>query len=191
MGLLPISAGQLSSFRCRGTAADDPYQAPLLAVRLGVDDMLAADVVSAPAAETALDRECRVFAAHLLGYAPDPYVRGKYTEAHRVVPGLGAGDRFDRFLLRFARAHRVSASIADAYARIFAPASTLRQKLVVLLAILETSAPAFRLVDAPPGGPRGWVLVHLGIRASGALLSLALGTLLLGPARVLLSERRQ
>ena len=79
--------------------------------------------------------------------------------------------------------------LADAHARLFAPASALRRKLVLLLAILETSAPAFRRVDDP--GPRGTVGAWLRLAAIGGTAGLAavLGSALLLPVQLVLRGR--
>jgi len=181
---LPLKAGQLASFRFAGTVTGNPLQDRLQPTLLGLSDMLAVASDGPPDAPTSLDRECEVLATHLIGASPDAYVKRKYADAHQVLPELSPDDPFDRRLLRFARVHRLFARIADAYARIFAPASTLRKKLVVLLAIAETSAPASRLVDDPIGGSRSWVLARLVARGTGAIMALAIGTVLLGPVRL-------
>ena len=113
------------------------------------------------AEERVEDRECVVFTGHLLGVAPDAYVKRKYAEAHDVLGGLAPTDPFDAFLLRFASKHRVCTRLADAYARVFRPGSALRRKLIVLLAILETSPPSYRRSTLPWADPKrcccfGW-----------------------------------
>jgi len=189
-GLLPLRAGQLASFRFPGTVTANPLQDRLQPTLLGVSDMLAPAEDADRSPITPLERECQVFTAHLVGSSPGAYVRRKYLEAHDALPELSAGDRFDRHLLRVARIHRVFARIADGYARVFAPASTLRKKLVVLLAIVETSAPGYRLVDDPIGGSRASVLARLVVRGTGALIGLAIGTILLGPVRLFVPRAR-
>jgi NADH dehydrogenase len=187
-GLLPVTAGQLSSFRSPGVATANWLQDTMSHRLRGLPDMLAAEASpNQPADE--LPRECRVFAAHLLRAVPDDYVTGRYVEAHRVLSGLTTADAFEVALLRFARTHRVAAAIADAYARVFVPASVLRKKLVLLLALLETSAATYRLVDAPVQGGPAAVAARLVARGSVAVMWLAAGILLFGPARLILTAR--
>jgi hypothetical protein len=157
---LPMTVGQLGTFRFDGVAVADHR-------------------------DRALDRECDVFARHLVGEAPDDYVRRKYVEAHAVMRALAPADRFDAFLLRVASAGTARAKIADAYARVFRPTSAVRKKLVLLLAILETCRSTYRSIDAGTGGPPLWVIVRLAGRGMVALASLVLGVLLFQPARFL------
>ena len=186
-GLLPISVGQLASFRHDGTVATNTLYERLRPTLRTVSEMLSLSADGSGADETVEDRECVVFTGHLLGVAPDAYVKRKYAEAHRVMGGLAPNDPFDVFVLRFAATHRFCTRVADAYARVFRPGSALRRKLIVLLAILETSPPSYRTIDAPVGGPKALLLLRLALRGSIALLSLLIGTLLLVPARLALA----
>ena len=139
-------------------------------------------------AEAALEAECRRLTAYLLDAPPSPYVVACYVRAHRARPAFEPQDRFDRVALRLA-ATGAGARLADAHARLFAPASVLRRKLVLLLAILETSAPSFRRVDAPgPGGAlHAWLrLAWIGAVAAAAAV---LGSVLLLPVQLLLRGR--
>jgi len=160
--MLPLSAGQLSSFRFDGIAANPEVSHPL-------------------------DAECRVFTRHLLGCDPDEYVVGQYRNAHAVVPALAALGRFDSTLIAFARFSPLCAHIADSYAGLFQREATLRKKLVMLLAILETRPPFHQAIDAAVGGSLAWVLIRLSFTTGGALLGLLAGTLIFVPARVVLA----
>lgn len=86
-----------------------------------------------------LARECEVFTDYLSGLNSNPYVVQKYLDAHERVIRYHPVSRFDRVLLRFATAGPYFTRLADSYARAFAPASTLRKKLILLLAILEST----------------------------------------------------
>ncbi|NDQ57812.1 MAG: hypothetical protein GZ088_12145 [Acidipila sp.] len=96
----------------------------------------------------ALERECEGFCHYLMGRAPDAYVLAKYAEAHRLTTDYSRGSRFDRLLVSFAAWGSFSASLADSYASLFARQGILRRKLVLLLAILESSSPAHGFLDA-------------------------------------------
>ena len=136
--------------------------------------------------DAALEAECRRFTAYLLDLSPSPYVIACYVRAHRVTAAFEPHDRFDRVALRLAA---WVPRLADAHARLFAPASALRRKLVLLLAILETSAPAFRRVDHP--GPSGAVGAWLRLAAIGGMAGLAavLGSVVLLPLQLVLRGR--
>ncbi|MGE3525698.1 MAG: hypothetical protein AB7I33_07235 [Gemmatimonadales bacterium] len=134
-----------------------------------------------------LAREGRRLTAYLLGSVPDEYVISRYTAAHARIPFRMNGtvpDPLDALLLRSAHGGRWRARAADAYARIFRPHGILRQKLVLLLAILETTSPAgVRLTRGGDRGPFGAVL-----RLAGTLLGFALafltGLALYGPVHL-------
>ncbi len=93
-----------------------------------------------------LDRECDVFARYLTGVPAGDYLRTKYREAHGGGgPGAGvvgpATGSFDSALVGFARSGTFATRLADAHARLFANGGLLRRKLVLMLALLECSAP--------------------------------------------------
>jgi hypothetical protein len=129
--------------------------------------------------------ECLVFTEYLLGCAPHPYVVRKYADAHQVSPVFSNGSGFDFFLVRAARTHGTITKFADAYARLFRPATLLRKKLVLLLAILETCSPSYRLIDSVDCGSRPVLLVRLCGKGIAALLSLIGGVLLFLPVQII------
>lgn len=179
--LLPFSVGQLATFRFDGTAATNLLQESGNDLR-DIPQML--ERGADQAGRAILDRECRVFTKHVLGCPPDAYVTRKYVEAHLVSTAFGAASRFDAFLLGFARRHHLFARTADSYASLFFPGAVLRKKLVLLLAILETSPPYYRTIDQAPGEGRT-LLVRLSIRAGVAMLCTLLGALIFVPTRLI------
>jgi len=188
---LPISAGQLTSFRFDGIVGEPRPLSVDGRPAIGVAQMIAdsrqpapasARVVAPPAA--VLDRECLIFTRHLLGRDPDDYVRRTYREAHRVVPGIGGLTGFEATLVHVAGGSRIGAALADAYAGVFARNSALRRKLVLLLAILETRAPFSDAIDTPVPGSRPVMFLRLGARAALAVLAIVAGTVILTPVRL-------
>ncbi len=135
---------------------------------------------------TKLEAECRVFTAYLAGQEADRYVIDKYVQAHGACQGLNERTRFESWLGAVARANRRLTRIADAYARIFAPHSVLRHKLVLLLAILEISPPFYRALETVRR--RGTLGHFLALTGHGvaASISLLLGSLVLLPAHLIL-----
>lgn len=181
--LLPITAGQLTSFRFDGVGSPDALRR---APSLGLEDMVGRQ--DRAAGSTAdLDAECDVFTRHLLGRGADDYIRTKYRAAHAVLPALRASDAFDSFLVSFARKGIVFTKIADAHAAVFAPWSLLRKKLVLLLAVLETCPPSHRTIDAPVGGRPFLALLALSVTGLTAVFSLIAGSLILFPVRMVLA----
>jgi NADH dehydrogenase len=180
-GLLPITAGQLTSFRFDGVG-DRNTLLPEGAAMQGLEEMLGEP--TGTASEGDLDTECDVFTTYLAGRTANDYVRAKYRGAHAVSAALADSGAFDRFLVRFARAGSLFTRLADAYAALFTPASLLRRKLVLLLAILETCPPYFQQFDAPLGGTAVGAVLRLFATGLGAGLSLIVGSLLLLPVRI-------
>lgn len=193
--MLPVSAGQFSSFVHDGEARPHPWTAARHGRMTSLQAMLApplfAVVDPRPPARTApdLDRgalaaECVVFTRHLLGVAPAAAVVEAYVAAHERAPDYDAATVFDVRLVAVARRGPLFARLADAYARLFAPAGLLRRKLVLLLAILETTPPHAAAIDAPlAGGVLGTVLA-LGAHGFVAALGAVAAIVVLAPVHL-------
>lgn len=179
--VLPVTAGQLTSFRFDGVATTGPLREPTVAL----DDMFPAPVV-APEDDDTLDAECDTFTRHVIGMAPDEGTRASYRRAVASVPALLPVGAFDRVLLRTAARGLVWARMADAFAGLLARSSTLRKRLVMLLAILESRPGSFERIDAPLGGSPGPALVRMAGRGVLALVALGAGLLIFLPLRLLL-----
>jgi hypothetical protein len=138
------------------------------------------------------EAECTVFTRYLTGRLPADYVLKKYRAGHETIPyrRLGEEDAFDILLVVVARGGTIRARIADAYARVMRPYGVLRQKLTLLLAVLENAPDHHR--DFTSGG-RGIFSAVLGIGWS--LLSFALsftaGFVILGPLHAMLRGRKR
>jgi hypothetical protein len=140
--------------------------------------------------EYSLERECQVFTHLLLGCAAHPYAVRKYVEAHHISAVFSSGTRFDLFLLWAARIHWSIAKLADGYARLFARTALLRKKLVLLLAILETSSPSCHLLDSSVGGSTVALAARLLLRTSLFMIGLIAGIAVFLPAQLALNGRR-
>jgi hypothetical protein len=133
--------------------------------------------------DDALGRECDAFARYLTGAGPGEYVERKYREAHATAPGLEqAAARFDRALVALARQGPFLARLADAHARVFAPGCLLRRKLVLVLALLEVSAPG--RVDAPSVRSAPGLVARAAWAGAVFAFLLTVSTLLLLPVRL-------
>jgi len=144
-----------------------------------------------PLPGSTLDQESSAFTRYLAGTRPSDYVSRKYREGHAAIPYRLRNDEdaFDAMLVVVARGGAVRSRVADAYARIFRPHGALRQKLTLLLAILENSPDTHRRFTS---GGRGTFAAVAGIAAGLLLFSLSLlaGFIFLGPAHLLLRGRR-
>ena len=144
-----------------------------------------------PANRNSLDIESSVFSRYLAGSDPSDYVREKYRDGHSAIPYRVQGneDAFDVALVLVARRGPGRTRIADAYARVFRPHGVLRQKLTLLLAILENSPDLHRRFTA---GGRGALLAVLAIAGNLLvfLLSFLAGVVFFGPVHRLLRGRK-
>lgn len=132
-----------------------------------------------------------MFTRYLAGADPSEYVRSRYRDGHRSIPYRLTGDEdaLDVALVVVARRGPLRTRIADAYARVFRPRGVLRQKLTLLLAVLENSPGIHRRFTA---GGRGLVPAALAIGANLLLflVSFLAGLVLFGPIHRLLRGRR-
>jgi hypothetical protein len=128
-----------------------------------------------------LARECATFTTHVLGTRPEPAILEAYVRAHAVSRRFAAETAFDDRLVAFARRHPAATRLADQYARLAAPTGLLRRKLVLLLAILETTPPHYRAIDAPLAGSPIATVVALAGRGAAATLAALAAIVVLGP----------
>jgi hypothetical protein len=119
--------------------------------------------------------ECQVFCRYLCHRPAPAEVIAAYRRAHQcgVVSIEPAWPPIDAALLAIARRSPAFTRAADAYAVTFAKSSLLRRKLVLLLAILESSGSTIGAVDTVVPGPR--VKWFLGIVLNVAVFAGALG----------------
>ncbi len=143
--------------------------------------------MDAEAERKELEREFEDFARLLSGRPPAPALSAKYVEAHAcgaVRPSRGIGG-FDRALCGLARLGPLGARAADAHAAVLDRRGLLRHKLVLALALLESSAESAKRVDSPSvRSTGGFVLGAVG-RAAGWLLLFLAGLVPLSIARML------
>jgi len=135
----------------------------------------------------ALDRECTVFCRYLIGQEPNEYVKKKYRTAHQI--GLLRNGRecpADAFLVKIAGIGSWSSKIIDTYTRIFRPFSTVRKKFVLLLAILESCAPADAYLDSVDSSSIPLLLVRFIQRCLTFVCIILVGILLILPAEFML-----
>lgn len=144
-------------------------------------------MVSSKRTTDLLDDECRVFCRYLIRQMPGTYVYQKYRVGNRAsnLDPTNEQGRFGSLLVGLASAHPSLTKLADTYARIFAPRSVLRKKLVLLLAILESSAPTHHYFDSVDASGKTGFLTGLILRAPLFLLTLALSTVVLLPLQLL------
>jgi hypothetical protein len=134
--------------------------------------------------------ECRVFCRYLARRDPEPAVLERYAALRASLPAELAGPNdLDRLLLAYAVRSPGAARRADAYTRLVAPASALRQALVLMLAILECVPPTHRVLHSGRESSRSAAAGHIvaGVVRFGLVLAAAL--LVIGPRHLLLAAR--
>ena len=141
-----------------------------------------------PESPAVLARESAVFTRYLAGVSTTPYVTQAYARCHPTMPALAKGvpDRFDRFLVGVATAGGPFTRIADAYARRVWPTGLLRQKLVLMCAVLESSPPAHDWINTAATGSLVATVFRIGLAGVTSVLATLAGVLLLGPAHLAL-----
>ncbi|HYN08773.1 MAG TPA: hypothetical protein VES67_15440 [Vicinamibacterales bacterium] len=141
------------------------------------------------AANAELNLECVRFARYLTQQAVSTYVLGKYRDAHARRPHLSTGTarRFDRLLVVVARTGGLGAWLVDAYTAVFFKRAVVRQKWVLLVAILESTAPTAAIFDVPDTENRVALFVRLAGRGMAFALGLGLSTVMFLPLQLLLA----
>ena len=137
--------------------------------------------MSLAAQDPRLAAECRVFCRYLTREEPSDYVLGHYARARASAEAPAAAPVLDRGLLALARRGPLLTRVADGYSRIFQPHSTLRRRLILLLAILENSPPSARSLNSAREGRPLALLGRLALTMLGSAACLLTGVLLLGP----------
>lgn len=142
------------------------------------------------ASAAVLPQECSVFSRYLAGIEATPYLVEAYTRGHKYLPALqGTPDALDQALLRFARRGPWCARLADAYARRARPTGILRQKLVLQLAVLESSPPAHAWINSADIGPVPIVLAGAAWAVGVSVLSLVAAIVVFGPLHLVAGLR--
>jgi hypothetical protein len=135
--------------------------------------------------EAELARECTLFCRYLADVDATPDIVRAYQRAHQIEElKMSVATPSDRALLSLASRGPALTRVADAFAGPVAPGSTLRKKLVVLMAILECRGPSAAAVDrAVPGSPAAWAIAAA-FHGAAWLVRFACGALLLAPLRL-------
>ncbi len=181
---LPLTAGQLATFANDGLADPHPEHARILP-----NPRPAPRTVSTTdPGDGSLDAEFTHYASYLTGLEPTAYQLGKYRDFHSRRT-LAPATAFDALLLRVSRGGRLGLALADSYSGLLARKSTLRAKLVLAIAILESSSPSFEALDAPGPGGAARALARMTLRGAAAGLSFLVATLFFAPAHAFLRAK--
>ncbi len=130
------------------------------------------------------ERECHGFALYLVGQSPPQSVVHHYVRWHKGAGSANAdvrGNRFDRVLIGLARSGRPGLRLADAYASRICRAGLLRKKLILTLALLESIAPTFAIIDRVGSTSRIAFWVGMILRSAWSGIVFVCAFVLLGP----------
>jgi|SRR5687767_13465806 len=105
--------------------------------------------------QKALERECSVYTRYFIRREPTSYIARKYLHYHDLFthPVPTSGRLLDNVLLALSRQGTLATRLADVYASRFAKTATLRRKLSLVLALLESSSLAPMLEAAESRAP--------------------------------------
>jgi nucleoside-diphosphate-sugar epimerase len=163
-GVVPATAGQLTALANDSVATATPERPDVPELR----------------------RECDVFCRYLIGRPPSAYAVETYVGGHASIPFAAAGmTAEDARVLEFARRSPLRARVADAWSRLTAAHGPLRQKLTLVVAILESSETGVDLTGATPAGVAGPF-----VAVAGFGFAAALGVVRFAPLRMLSGRRR-
>ncbi len=108
-----------------------------------------------------LEEECELFSRYLIGEKPTSYVLEKYVDAHKNILGAVHVTSFDSLLLEIATFHPVATATVDSYAAVFCSRAIFRQKVVVLLSILESSSPSYLHFESPDPSSKAVLVIKM------------------------------
>ncbi len=162
---LPITLGQLATFRNDSVAGDNIILKELSSDFVGIDKMVTDSVQSELKDYKNKEylKECRVFTKYLIGRRSTEYNEKKYLEFLEKADIISL-NKFDSLLSRIALISPLFTKICDGYSRFFFQHSILRKKLGTLFAILETSPESYRYIDDIGSKSIIMILISLGLR---------------------------
>ncbi len=180
---LPVTAGQLASFLNDSIAAPHPLAAELLPRARPWSALLGGELPSRPGADPALAREFGRFARYLGTRSPDLAAAAAYVGAHASAAAIPA-DRLDHWLVALARHSGAGCTLADTYARLVRPHGLLRRKLVLALAVLESSGASHADYDTARSSPALSAWMAIFGRGTWWVAQLAIALVLLAPVHL-------
>jgi NADH dehydrogenase len=185
---LPITTGQLSPFRYDSVAEPNPLHDRHAPGMVSPQEMIRI-VVQKEEEELSIKKlfdECMVFCRYLLDMEPSEYVSQKYADAHgiRNADSQFRSSPFDRFLINFSQWSTLCSKLVDSYTRIFSKRSVFRKKLILLLAILESTHPYHEYLDSVDSYSKPKLFAALLMKPFVFAFYLALSVLLLAPFHI-------
>lgn len=132
--------------------------------------------------------ECDTFTRYLCGMPADGYIRRKYEDAQLFLTPTPDDDPVDLALLEAGRRGGFHLSSADIYARCFRPRTTLRRRLIIVLAIIENAPGTHHYLNSAADGGIIVSLIRIVQCLGATAVAMTAGILRFGP-RQLASDR--
>jgi len=130
-----------------------------------------------------LKRECRVFCQYLFNKEPSNYVVQKYIEAHEPA-NLNLSNWVnprEELLLKISTWNRFFTRLIDSYTVIFWKTSLIRKKLILLVAIIESSDQAHQQVEGINNTNKPLILLRIAARLVTFIFILSLSLIIIFP----------
>jgi len=188
---LPINVGQLSPFLYDSVAEENrlntQHNIRLTSLKEGIQKII--DSENAEILSKKLDIECSTFCRYLIDMQPDEYILKKYKDAHtkKNTDFKPQTDFFDRFLINFSLRNRFFTKLSDSYTRVFFRHSIFRKKLLLLLAILESTHPYHRHIDSVDSHNKTNLFIIIILRTLFYSFSLVISALFMAPLHIVSS----
>lgn len=185
---LPLNVGQLSSFSNDSVIEENRLYKKVRPQMRNIEQML--DIVinleKVDRRNQLLINECKVFCKYLIQMDPNSNVINHYRKAHETQ--LKGPDQqcsfFESALLYIARMNAFGTGLVDAYTNVFVKKTRIRQKLILMLAILECSHPYYLILDTPNSRRYTVVCLKFLIKTISYTANLLLASLILGPLQI-------
>jgi hypothetical protein len=141
--------------------------------------------------EDLLDSECRTFCMYLSGRMPERYILKKYREGHKIEQLRDEKcSAFDRVLLGLARRRVFFTRLVDCYTRRFYQTALVRKKLILLLSMLECTAPYFTSFETVSSSSRFLIIISFFKETILFSIFFLLSVLIFAPIQLMYASKR-
>jgi nucleoside-diphosphate-sugar epimerase len=183
---LPLSVGQMATFRNDGSVENNSLMKKLSPMMVGLEQMIRNGLETDPLPDVPeeLVKECHTFSRYLSGMKPSVYILDKYYLCHQTIDFTPV-DFHDKLLLKVAKKGAFFTRMTDAYSRFFRSNSIVRKKLAYLMAILEVSPPYYRFFDSADKSGKLGLFIKTGLKGTAFALHLFFSFLFFFPVQVL------
>ncbi len=189
---LPVSSGQFTSFCNDGTIKPSPFMTRHHAQMNGIVPMLNQLLeTESDSSKNEVEIECQTYTRYLTDRSADQYTISAYTRALQnggCLSGLSI-HRYDRLLSRLSLTHPILTRGVDGFCRFFYRSAPVRQKLIFLLAVLESNGEYAELLDTADAQPRIKIFLTIMLQSAVSGLIIGLASLVLLPLKSIIGQK--